>query len=243
MSGSVDVVVVSAEGNVTPRTLEVSRAYNLGSATRDAAEAVHHQEEVARSGVRIAFDIPAPRIYPLAPWAITTAERVGVQGPRTSGEVEIVIIVQEDDLLIGVGSDHTDRDLERTSIVWSKQACPNVIAPEVWRWAEIRDHWDRCTLWSDLDGSPYQRCGVDVFLDPEELVSIVRDRADMPRSGAVIFSGTYVSVTGELAFGRHWSFGIEDPVLGRRIEHSYELDLLLDEVEAPFRVPLHVGEA
>lgn len=241
MSSILACTIAELDGRITERTLEVVRSYNLGSATRDASDAVHHQAEVAKSGVRIAFDVPAPRIYPIATWAITSGVEVGVQGRRTSGEVEIVIFVDSDgELLIGVASDHTDRDLERASIVWSKQACPNVLAPVLWRWSDVRDHWDRCELWSDLDGDPYQRCGVAIFRDPEELVALVRERAEVPATGFMIFCGTYVSITGELAFGDSWSFGLVDPVLGRRIDHSYALLHLLDEVTEGFRVPLHV---
>lgn len=244
MSVLFTVSIAELDGSRSTREIAIDRSYNLGSATRDADEAVHHQEEVAKSGVRIAFDIPAPRIYPIAPWAITSAASVGVQGHRTSGEVEIVIVVDADgELLVGVGSDHTDRDLERTSIVWSKQACPNILAPTLWRWRDVKDHWDACQLWCDLDGEPYQRCGVSIFRDPEELVRIVRERAEVPPVGFAIFSGTYVSVTGELAFGDVWSFGMEDPVLSRRIAHEYRVEHLLDEVHDGFRVPLHVQGA
>lgn len=244
MTTTFETVIVDRDGTTHPSTLAISRSYNLGSATRNAAEAVHHQEEVAKSGIRIAFDIPAPRIYPIAPWALTTAEEIGVQGARTSGEVEIVIVVaQGGEVLIGVGSDHTDRDLERTSIVWSKQACPNVLAPTLWRWADIKEHWDRCELWSELDGEPYQRCGVAIFRDPEEFIAIVRERAEVPSDGFMIFCGTYVSVTGDLAFGDRWTFGMTDPVLGRSIEHGYDVVRVLDEVRDGFRVPLHVEGA
>lgn len=241
MTATWTLSIAELDGTVTTRDITIGRTYNLGSATRDAEEAVHHQEEVARSGVRIAFDIPAPRIYPIAPWAITTATAVGVQGHRTSGEVEIVIVVDSDgEMLVGVGSDHTDRDIERMSIVWSKQACPNVLAPTLWRWRDVRDHWDDCLLWCDLDEEAYQRCGVAIFRDPEELVRIVRERADAPPTGLVIFSGTYVSVTGELAFGEMWSFGMDDPVLDRHIAHAYRVEHLLDEIHDGFRVPLQV---
>jgi 2-keto-4-pentenoate hydratase/2-oxohepta-3-ene-1,7-dioic acid hydratase in catechol pathway len=244
MTTTLDVTVVAKDGSSAARKLTVRRSYNLGSATRDAGEAVHHQEEVAKSGVRIAFDIPAPRIYPIAPWALTTEDAVGVLGPRTSGEVEIVIVVDEDgEVLVGVGSDHTDRDLERMSILWSKQSCPNVLAPVLWRWADVKDHWDSCELWCDLDGEPYQRCGVAIFRDPEELIALVRERAEVPEAGFMIFCGTYVSVTGSLAFGERWTFGLVDPILDRRIEHSYTVDLLLAEVNDGFRVPLRVTEA
>lgn len=244
MTTPLDVIIAATDGTTTPRTVLVHRSYNLGSATRDAAEAVHHQEEVAKSGVRIAFDIPAPRIYPIAPWALTSATAVGVHGPRTSGEVEFLMFVDDGgEMFIGVGSDHTDRDLERTSILWSKQACPNILAPVLWHWSEVKDHWNRCELWSNLDGEPYQRCSVAIFRDPEELVALVRDRADVPETGFMVFSGTYVSMTGDLAFGKRWDFGLVDPVLGRSLEHGYDVERLLDEMLDGFRVPLHVQGA
>lgn len=236
--------VADIDGSESERRFSIHRAYNLGSATRDAEEAIHHQEEVAKSGVRIAFDIPAPRIYPIASWALTSASSIGVHGPRTSGEVEFVVVVDDaGDLLIGVASDHTDRDLERTSILWSKQSCPNVLAPALWRWADVKDHWDQCDLWSDLDGAPYQRCSVSIFRHPEDLVALVRERADVPATGFMIFSGTYVSVTGELAFGRRWTFGLTDPVVGRSLQHGYDVEMILDEIHDGFRVPLHVEGA
>jgi hypothetical protein len=230
--------ILDAGGTSTPATFDVRRQYNLGSATRDPETARHHQEEVAKSGISIAFDVPAPRIYPIGPWALTTGDRIEVQGPRTSGEVEIVLVVAGDDVFVGVGSDHTDRDLERTSIPWSKQACPNVLAPRLWRWTDVADHWDDCELSCDLDGAPYQRVGVDAFLAPPDVLAILRERADVPEGDIVVFCGTYVSVTGELAFGSRWSFGLSDPVLGRELTHAYDVVELLPELRDGFRVPL-----
>ena len=46
--------------------------------------------------------------------------------------VEYVLFVGEDDILVGVGSDHTDRVLERTSLAKSKQICKNVVSSRVW---------------------------------------------------------------------------------------------------------------
>ena len=132
-------------------TLTVGRMYNLGSATRETATARPHQEEVDNEGIFISFDIPAPRIYPISSHALTTDDEICVQGAESSGEVEIVLHVGER-VSVGVGSDHTDRGLERTSIPWSKQVCPNVLAPTMWPLDEIRENWDDIKLKSWVDG-------------------------------------------------------------------------------------------
>ena len=88
---SFEAKVVTGQGSVDKR-FSVKRMYNLGSATREASVAVHHQEEVARAGVTIALHVPAPRIYPIDTFAMTTEDSIGVHGLRTSGEVEIVLV-------------------------------------------------------------------------------------------------------------------------------------------------------
>ncbi|GAA4686764.1 DUF2848 family protein [Nocardioides nanhaiensis] len=240
MPFTLEADVVAVDGSTQARSFPVARMYNLGSATRDAQVAVHHQEEVAAAGVRIAFDVPAPRIYPIAPHALTTSDAVEVHGDRTSGEVEIVLVVAEDDVYVGVGSDHTDRDLERVSIVYSKQTCPNVLAPRLWRLSDVVDHWDDCVLESWVDGRPYQRTPTGTFLSPEDLLAVLRERANPPDHGFVLYAGTIVALDGRLDYGSTWSFRLHDPVLDREITHSYELTGLMTEMAEGFRVPLTV---
>jgi len=234
------LLVVNRDGAEVERTFTVDRLLNLGSATRDPDTAAGHQREVAEAGVRIAFDVPAPRIYPIGSWALTTQERIGVHGPRTSGEAEIVLLA-DDELYIGVGSDHTDRDLERHSILWSKQACPNLLGRRVWRWRDVRDHWDECVLSSEVDGKPYQETPVASFLPPAEILDIVADRAAATAPGLVVFCGTIVSLTGQLGFGDDWSCRLADPVLGRELTVSYRVVQLMELVREPYRVPVAGG--
>jgi 4-hydroxyphenylacetate 3-monooxygenase len=236
-----DATVVTQAGTSDKR-FSVARMYNLGSATRDAAVAVHHQEEVARAGVHIALHVPAPRIYPIDAFALTTGEAVGVHGTRTSGEVEIVLVVS-DRLYVGVGSDHTDRDLERASIVWSKQINPNVLAPTLWDFEEIADHWDQCVMRSTVDGRPYQDVGVSAFLSPHDILRILRERVPgLPARDFVVFCSTIVALDKELGFGDCWQFEMEDPVLKRRIDHTYRVEQLFNEIAEPYRVPLVTGQ-
>ncbi len=232
--------VVDQHG-VSPRIFSVARMYNLGSATRDAAVAVPHQEEVAREGVRIALHVPAPRIYPIDTFALTTGDAVGVQGPRSSGEVEIVLVMS-DRLYVGVGSDHTERDLERASIVWSKQTNPNVLAPTLWDYEEIADHWDQCVMRSTVDGRRYQDVSVSAFLSPPDILRILGERVPgLPKRDFVVFCSTIVALDKEIGFGDVWQFEMEDPVLGRKIDHSYKVEQLFAEIAEPYRVPLVTG--
>ena len=235
-----DATLINKAGSCR-RTFPVARMYNLGSATRDAAVAVPHQEEVARAGVHIALQVPAPRIYPIDTFALTTGNAIGAQGPRSSGEVEIVL-VKADRLYVGVGSDHTERDLERASIVWSKQVCPNILAPTLWEFDEIADHWDRCVMRSSVDGRPYQDVSVSAFLSPADILRILEQRVTkLPARDFVVFCSTIVALDKEFGFGNLWQFEMEDPVLGRRISHEYRVEQLFDEIAEPFRVPLVSG--
>ena len=233
-----DAHVDSLEGNSRDAKFNVTRMYNFGSATRNPDTATAHQQEVAKSGIYIALDVPAPRIYPIAAHALTTEENIGVQCDQTSGEVEIVMVVA-DQLYVGVGSDHTDRAIETHSILASKQACANHLAPVLWPYHEIRDHWDDCILRSWVDDRLYQEVSVSAFLKPESMIALLRERvANVPTRDFVAYSGTIVSVDKKLGFGNQWRYQIEDPTSNRSIEAQYAVTNLLDEVNPPYRVPL-----
>lgn len=237
MSASFHARISPLSGPSRDAELPFVRMYNLGSATRDPAVAVPHQEEVAKSGIHIAFDIPAPRIYPIARHALTQDDEIFVQSEATSGEVEIVIHVA-DQIYVGVGSDHTDRTLETVSIQGSKQACPNHLAPVLWPFDEIADDWDQCVLRSWVDGRLYQEVGVDAFLKPADILGIVRERVgDLPERDFTVFCGTIVSVDKALGFGANWRYQLEDPGNDRRIEASYRVIDIRAEMMPDYRVP------
>jgi len=237
MSRTLDVTIEAPDGGTRPETFTIRRMYNFGSATRDPDVAVEHQQEVAKSGIHIAFDVPAPRIYPIALHAITTDDEVFVQTDKTSGEVEIVIHVA-DQLYVGVGSDHTDRAMETVSIPGSKQACANHLAPVFWPYEAIRAQWDDCVLRSWVDGRLYQEVGVDAFLKPEDIVALLRDRVDgVPERDFTIFCGTIVSVDKALGYGADWRYEIDAPGMGRKIGAAYRVVDILTEVKPDYRVP------
>lgn len=233
-------VSVSVDDGAGPRAarLKVERMYNLGSATRKPATARVHQQEVARAGIHIAYDVPAPRIYPIGAHALTTGDEVFVHGNETSGEVEIVIAVS-DEIYVGVGSDHSDRALERVSIPWSKQVCPNVLAPVLWPFEPLRGRWDSCVLRSRVDGRLYQEVAVSAFLHPDDILATLRRRVnELPSRDYLVFCGTVASLDQALGFGKTWTIELEDPTADRRIRHEYTVRNLFDEIRSEFRVPV-----
>ena len=237
MSHKLDVSIQAVDGTTRAMSFETMRMYNLGSATRDPNVAVAHQQEVAKSGIHIAFDVPAPRIYPIALHALTTDEELFVQTGHTSGEVEIVLHMA-DQLYVGVGSDHTDRAMETVSIPGSKQACSNHVARKFWAYEEIRKTWDDCVIRSWVDGRLYQDVGVDVFIAPEDIIAILRERvSNVPKRNFTVFCGTIVSVDKALGYGAHWKYEMEAPGTGRKIGSEYQVVDILDEVKPSFRVP------
>lgn len=239
--------VADPSGAATPLTVTPARLYNLGSATVDASSAVAHQEEVADVGVRIAFDIPAPRIYPMAVSSVTTDDTVGVHSAATSGEAEIVLVVHDGELYVGVGSDHTDRELERASIIWSKQYSPSVLGRRVWRWSDIEARWPTLVLESTVDGEPYQSSLASVFLPPPKILEVLAERVTSLPSSYLVYCGTYTSIDRKIRFGTTWTATLRDADRNTdsddRLDLSYDVVDLLAEIEPGFRVPLRPKES
>jgi hypothetical protein len=125
----------------TPLNFRVDRMINAGFTGRDQAEVRHHLDELSAKGIVVPDETPL--IYPVIPATLTTEERIVVYGQQTSGEIEFVLFVKnENEIYVGIGSDHTDRKLEETDIPRAKQVCPNIVSPVVWDLQDVSAHWD-----------------------------------------------------------------------------------------------------
>ncbi|TQF83710.1 DUF2848 domain-containing protein [Elioraea sp. Yellowstone] len=213
-SGSRDV-------GVTPRALVIA-----GLTGRDEAAVLHHVEELRAIGVKPPPTVPA--FFRNGTNLLTSATTVEVLGPDTSGEVEFVLVSLEDGLWVGVGSDHTDRRVEAYAIDVSKQLCPKVVAPLLWRHDEVAPHWDRLVLraWIEEAGRLvlYQEGTAAALRTPEALIAAWTGGAPLP-VGTVMFGGTFAAIGG-IRPSTRFEFEIEDPVRGRRIRHGYEVRTL-----------------
>ena len=188
---------------------------------RDPLAVQKHVDELAALGVKPPDEVPV--LYPVGRRLLTCDEVIEVVGAHSSGEAEFCLFTAADELYVTVGSDHTDRELEVASVLYSKQVCPKPVASRCWRLDEVIGHWDELRLRSYVsDDGPervYQDASVSEILHPSELLS--RAFAGGPRrDGQIVFSGT-VATIGEIRASRHFRAELVDPVLGRALACSY----------------------
>jgi hypothetical protein len=186
-----------------------------------------HIDELGRHGV------PAPTRTPIymnfSPYLVTTSDIIDVISRESSGEVEYVVLNQGRQTYIGVGSDQTDRGFEKFSIPASKQMYAKIMAPLVWPYDEVKNHWDQIVIrsWTAREGKRvlYQEGALATILDVETLLDRLPKDDDLPGDGLVLFSGTIATKMG-LIYGERFDFEMEDPMLGRKIRHGYQVRVL-----------------
>jgi hypothetical protein len=193
-----------------------------GWSGRDSITVQRHISELQAIGVTAPEKIPT--FYRVTPNLLTTSRKVAVAGSNTSGEVEFALVATEKGLMVGVGSDHTDRSLERLDVAASKQVCPKPISPELWPMEDVIDHWDRlalrCWLISEKSRTVLQEGAVSLIRRPEDLVRDFLGRSGSLPAGTVLFSGTIPS-NESIIGAREYEIELDDPVRGRSIRHKY----------------------
>lgn len=178
----------------TRTAVTVRRLLVAGYTGRDTAAVARHVEELAAAGVPRP---PAtPTCYVLDPSLVTQSPVVVVAGPDSSGEVEPVLVAAGGRLLLTVGSDHTDRALERQDVAAAKAACPKVVGTTAVDSATLADDaWDAVRLRSALaDGTAYQQGTLAELLRPGDLLRQLPD-VDLV-DGDVLFLGTVPAIGG-----------------------------------------------
>lgn len=213
-------------GGLRPETVEVSSAVIAGWTGRDKAALEKHIAELEELGVKRPPSTPV--FYRVAAARVTCAPVIEATGTASSGEVEYILLRHGGQTFVGVGSDHTDRDVETYGITISKQLCDKPIAPKFWAWDDVAPHWDEIVTraWIEEGGEKvlYQEGKVSAMLSPIELVSIYtggRELAD----GTLMFCGTHAAKGGIRPSG-FFEFEIADPVLNRSIRHGYRIETL-----------------
>jgi hypothetical protein len=167
-----------------------------------------------------------PIFYRVAATLLTTDTEIEVAGADSSGEVEFVLFGLADGLWVGVGSDHTDRAVERTGVTISKQLCAKPVAPTVWRYEDVAEHWDRLVLrsFAHRQGARhlYQEGPLAAMRHPEELMRLYLGFGGVLPAGAAMFGGT-LPVRGEPGPAEAFEIELADPVLGRALSHQYRV--------------------
>jgi hypothetical protein len=129
---------------------------------------------------------------------------------------------------VGVGSDHTDRKVETYNITVSKQMCDKPIAPDLWAYEDVADHWDRLVLraHATIAGERvlYQEGTLAGMLPPDDLIAKEFGAGGLPE-GTVLFGGTFAAKGGIRPAAR-FDYELEDPVRGRVIRAGYDVATL-----------------
>jgi hypothetical protein len=204
--------------------LEDPQVYVAGFTGRDLASVEAHIAELVELGVPRPETVPA--IFPVAASLLCVAPAtVWVGAPQTSGEAEPVLVrVPSGDCFVAVGSDHTDREIERRSLLESKLACSKVIGRELWPLDDVAGYWDDLQLLGETgpEAAVYQRSTLADLRRPEEIRELVwTDGAD-PDRPVVVFLGTMALENG-LRYDSAFRARLLDPRAGRELVCSYEI--------------------
>ena len=203
--------------------LELS-SYDLvvaGYTGRDEASVQHHIDELAAIGIPAPDSVPS--FYELASELVTQDDRIQVSGSNSSGEVEPVLIRSGGRLFLSVGSDHTDRDIERSSVADSKAACPKPVSKLAVALDGPSPDWDAIAAHSTVDGADYQRGQLDALRIPTDVLDLYDARHDGQKRDLVMFCGTLSLIDGVFVAGRDWELSITLPD-GTALTHTYAVD-------------------
>jgi hypothetical protein len=207
-------------------TANVDTLVIAGWTGRDTAAVEEHIAELAAIGV--ARPTSTPCFYRASASLLTQGPSIQVLGRESSGEAECIMLAADNELWVGVGSDHTDRKVEAYDVTVSKQMCPKPVGAELWRHADVAGHWDELILrsYASLDGERrlYQEGAIAALLPPTELIERFRGGEALAQ-GTLMFGGT-VPVIGDVGGADIFEVEIYDPRGDTSLSHIYEIHAL-----------------
>jgi hypothetical protein len=202
---------------LTPKSLTIA-----GWTGRDRAAVQHHIDELAELGVAPPSQVPL--FYRATQSLLTQADTIQVVGPATSGEVEPLILQHDGIVWLGLGSDHTDRELETVSVAASKQACAKPVGHHLWPMADVQSHLDdirlSCEILEQGEWTLYQSGTLAQIQPIPDLIA----GADL-QNGSVLLCGT-LGAQGGVRPAQQYRMALTDPVLDRQISLEYRVQTL-----------------
>ena len=204
------------------RAVTVDTLVIAGWTGRDTIAMEKHIQELEALGVkRPAY---TPVFYRVAAERLGAMPEIQVSGSHSSGEVEFVLLKNNGEIFVGVGSDHTDREVETYGITVSKQMCDKPCSSALWRFSEVAEHWDQLILRSHAtiggERMLYQEGKVTAMRSPQDVLAKYSEHGGEFVDGTAMLCGTLAAIGGIRAADR-FEVELEDPVLGRSLRHAY----------------------
>jgi len=203
------------------RKVSVKQLVVAGWTSRNLSSMESHITELEELG--IPRPSKTPTFYRCSVDQLTMDYEFQVIGENSSGEIEFIILSLEDGYWIGLGSDHTDRAVEAFDVTVSKQMCAKPISNSLWRYEDVKDHWDKLILKSTIvvngKEEAYQEGPVTTMRDPNELISLYTNQGKLSL-GTLMFCGT-LAVSGGVRPAEIFRGNLIDPELNRTISCSY----------------------
>ncbi len=228
LSDEPGVVMLARDGD-RPLRFEIRRVILAGYTARDEEAVRGYVAGLEKKGIAPPTEIPT--YFHVGRELVTTADQIDVAGERTCGEVEFVLLIDDEGRVwVTVGSDHTDRVLEEASIPLAKQACPKPISERVWPYSNLRDHWDQLVLRSYTPigaTEPYQEAVAAVLRHPDDLLELVASHLGVDLAGTVVFGGSFASLSGSFEYRDGFRAELHDPVRGDTLVSSYTVNDVL----------------
>lgn len=215
--------VCNLDGTVQHTGFRFEHTCLFGWAGRNQDEVRKHALELEVHGIRGPKAIPEHFI--VAPFVNTQQDEIVCIGDKTCGEIEFFFFVQEGEIYMGLGSDHTDRSLEAVDMIKSKGICQKPMSTQVWRYRDVKDHWDTLHLkaWQSVGGQEevYQDGVLGELLSLETLLDEAK-KLYQSLDNVMIWSGTISTVNG-LVYGSEFRGELRDEELGRSLTIQYTI--------------------
>ncbi|MDR1731436.1 MAG: DUF2848 domain-containing protein [Synergistaceae bacterium] len=224
-----EATVLRPDGKAERRLLTWDLCVAIDYAGCDQKAVRAHVDERVKPGFPRPHSIPA--LYWIDPNRVSSREHLWVTGESTSGEAEVFLARDEGgDQYVTLAGGHTDRALEKFSVSKAKQICDRILAPVFWKVSDLREHWNRVEISSEIpqeDGyRTYQKGTLGDLLPPERLEELAREDAPAPGKVA-LFSGAPATLEG-VVFAGAFRLTLSDPVLNRAIRFGYRISVLPD---------------